>query len=114
MLDQVASTFSLVSRYCHERRTGGMYLEIERRFLATGDVRRFCLVGERIIQGYIDAAGLLKIRIWMMGSKGFLTIKGSRIGCTRQRVARMHKIVTGRIQPIQRVSLQMTLRRSLD
>jgi putative transposase len=32
----------------------------------------------------------------------------------RQRVARMHKIVTGKIQPIQRVSLPMTLRRSLD
>ena len=31
-----------------------------------------------------------------------------------QRVARMHKIVTGRIQPIQRLSLQMALLRSLD
>lgn len=60
-----------------------MHLEIERRFLATGDVRRFCLVGERIVQGYIHAAGLLKIRIRIMGSKGFLTIKGPRVGCTR-------------------------------
>jgi hypothetical protein len=32
----------------------------------------------------------------------------------RQRVARMHKIVTDRIYSIQRVSLQMILRRSLD
>jgi hypothetical protein len=41
-----------------------------------------------------------------------LTERGD--GVRRQRVARMHKIVTDRIYSIQRVSLQMILRRSLD
>ena len=41
-------------------------------------------------------------------------ISDAKVLTGRRRVARMHKIVTGRSQPIQRVSLQMILRRSLD
>jgi len=63
-----------------------MAIEIERRFLVHQDVSSFCIFGQRIVQGYISAGGTTKIRIRVMGSKGFLTIKSKRVGCARTEI----------------------------
>jgi CYTH domain-containing protein len=60
-----------------------MAIEIERRFLAHRRVLEFCTFGQRIVQGYISAGGAVKMRIRVVGSKGFLTIKSKRVGCAR-------------------------------
>jgi len=58
-----------------------MAIEIERRFLVHQDVSGFYIFGQRIVQGYISAGGTAKMRIRVVGSKGFLTIKSKRVGC---------------------------------
>jgi CYTH domain-containing protein len=60
-----------------------MSLEIERRFIVTGDVRHLCRDGDRIIQGYLPADGPQTVRVRLRGDTGFLTIKGPRQGCVR-------------------------------
>jgi adenylate cyclase len=65
-----------------------MAIEIERRFLVHQDVSGFCIFGQRIVQGYIPAGGTAKIRIRVVGSKGFLTIKSKRVGCARTEIER--------------------------
>ena len=63
-----------------------MAIEIERRFLVHQDISGFCIFGQRIVQGYISAGGTAKIRIRVVGSKGFLTIKSKRVGCARTEI----------------------------
>lgn len=60
-----------------------MAVEIERRFLVSRDVSRLCRNGERIVQGYLPATGQQTVRVRVVGSRGYLTIKGKRTGCSR-------------------------------
>lgn len=60
-----------------------MAIEIERRFLVHQDISRLCVFGQRIVQGYMPAGGTAKIRIRVVGARGYLTIKGDRVGSSR-------------------------------
>jgi CYTH domain-containing protein len=73
-----------------------MAIEIERRFLVHQDVSGFCIFGQRIVQGYMPAGGTAKIRIRVAGSKGFLTIKGKRVGNSRTELEREISVATAR------------------
>ncbi|HMA98315.1 MAG TPA: CYTH domain-containing protein [Wenzhouxiangella sp.] len=54
-----------------------MALEIERKFLVTGDFRAHVSSSTRMIQGYLCAEPERTVRIRLAGEQGFLTIKGS-------------------------------------
>lgn len=62
-----------------------MPLEIERKFLVTGDFKSLAYAHSRIRQGYICSGGGKTVRIRMRDDKGFLTIKGpsNRDGMSR-------------------------------
>jgi adenylate cyclase len=58
-------------------------VEIERKFLVTGDGWRAAIVrSQRMRQGYL-AAGAVQVRIRRVEDEAFLTIKGNRQGISR-------------------------------
>lgn len=62
-----------------------MGLEIERKFLVTGDYKRSVYKSEEIIQGYLSSNPQRTVRVRIKGDKAYLTIKGlsSGSGLTR-------------------------------
>ena len=62
-----------------------MPLEIERKFLVSGDFRPFVIESSRIVQGYLCSSSGKTVRIRIRGEKGFLTIKGPTLpgSCSR-------------------------------
>jgi len=53
-----------------------MALEIERKFLITGDFRPFVFKSVRITQGYLSSMPERTVRVRIQDEKGFITIKG--------------------------------------
>ena len=53
-----------------------MALEIERKFLVTGEFRHQAYHHSRILQGYICSGNGRTVRVRIRDDKGFLTIKG--------------------------------------
>ena len=53
-----------------------MALEIERKFLITGDFKTESYQATRITQGYLSSVPERTVRVRVKGEKGFLTIKG--------------------------------------
>lgn len=53
-----------------------MPLEIERKFLVTGDYKAFATSSSHIRQGYILSGGGRTVRVRLRDNRGFLTIKG--------------------------------------
>lgn len=51
-------------------------MEIERKFLVSGDFKPFVNKSFRITQGYLCSAPERTVRVRVKGCKGFLTIKG--------------------------------------
>lgn len=60
-----------------------MAIEIERKFLVTGNGWRSLAVGTPYRQGYIAAGVGRTVRVRVAGDRGYLTIKGPRIGHSR-------------------------------
>lgn len=62
-----------------------MPLEIERKFLVTGEYKSLAYAHSRISQGYICSGGGRTVRVRIRDDKGFLTIKGpsDRAGISR-------------------------------
>lgn len=62
-----------------------MPLEIERKFLVTGEYKSLAYASSRIRQGYICSGGGRTVRVRIRGDKGYLTIKGpsNRVGMSR-------------------------------
>ena len=59
-----------------------MAIEIERKFLVTGDAWRTA-PGTRYSQGYLNRDKARTVRVRVAGDQGFLTIKGVSVGATR-------------------------------
>lgn len=57
-----------------------MALEIEKKFLVTGDFKKDSIKATRITQGYLSSVPERTVRVRIKGDKGFITIKG--IGST--------------------------------
>ena len=53
-----------------------MALEIERKFLVTGNYRAAARSSQRIVQGYLSSVPERTVRVRIRGDQGFLTIKG--------------------------------------
>lgn len=53
-----------------------MSCEIERKFLVKGDFKKNVVSSTRIVQGYLSSVPERSVRIRMMGTKGFVTVKG--------------------------------------
>jgi CYTH domain-containing protein len=51
-------------------------VEIERKFLVSGDFRQYVVSSKRIIQGYLCADSGRTVRIRIAGEKAYITIKG--------------------------------------
>lgn len=60
-----------------------MALEIERKFLVTGDQWRSMAPGVRYSQGYLPTRDQVTVRVRLAGDQGYLTIKGPTHGTTR-------------------------------
>ena len=60
-----------------------MPLEIERKFLVTGNDWRHPDAGTRIRQGYLSSDRERTVRVRLAGKQGWLTIKGPSDGATR-------------------------------
>lgn len=60
-----------------------MALEIERRFLVTGDQWQPGAVAASVVQGYLSTSPGRVVRVRLTGGQGFLTIKGPSAGPTR-------------------------------
>ena len=60
-----------------------MGIEIERKFLLTGDEWRKLAQGVYYRQGYLNSAKERTVRVRTINDKGFLTIKGITVGVTR-------------------------------
>ena len=62
-----------------------MSLEIERKFLVTGEFIQFAYKSERITQAYLSSNSSRSVRIRRKGDKAYITIKGksSEDGTTR-------------------------------
>ncbi|NJR64687.1 MAG: CYTH domain-containing protein [Leptolyngbyaceae cyanobacterium CRU_2_3] len=60
-----------------------MAIEIERKFLVTGDDWRTLAIGTVYRQGYIVSGNGRTVRVRIAGDQGYLTIKGSAIGISR-------------------------------
>jgi adenylate cyclase len=60
-----------------------MAAEIERKFLVKGDSWRKLAQGSRYVQGYISTAKQATVRVRIVGSQGYLTIKGATVQYTR-------------------------------
>jgi adenylate cyclase len=53
-----------------------MPLEIERKFLVTGDYKAAAFAHEEIVQGYLSSVPERTVRVRIKGEKAYLTIKG--------------------------------------
>ena len=53
-----------------------MSLEIERKFLVTGDFKQEAFSALRITQGYLSSVPERTVRVRIKGDKGYITIKG--------------------------------------
>jgi adenylate cyclase len=53
-----------------------MAQEIERKFLVTGEFKKFVKKETRIVQGYLSSVPERTVRVRVKGDKGFITIKG--------------------------------------
>jgi adenylate cyclase len=60
-----------------------MAAEIERKFLVNGDSWRKLAQGSRYVQGYISTAKQATVRVRIVGTQGYLTIKGATVQYTR-------------------------------
>lgn len=60
-----------------------MGLEIERKFMVTGDSWRAGASGTFYRQGYLCLDTARTVRVRLAGSRGFLTVKGASSGCSR-------------------------------
>ncbi|HOT28563.1 MAG TPA: CYTH domain-containing protein [Candidatus Ozemobacteraceae bacterium] len=60
-----------------------MGIEIERKFLVTGDAWRTGARGVFYRQGYLSTAKERTVRVRIAGDRGFLTIKGESSGAAR-------------------------------
>jgi len=60
-----------------------MGMEIEKKFLLTGDAWRNLAQGVHYRQGYLSSIKERIVRVRTIGEKGFLTIKGITTGATR-------------------------------
>lgn len=60
-----------------------MAIEIERKFLVIGDSWRSLAEGQVYRQGYIPTQDKTTVRVRVVGSQGYLTIKGQSTGMTR-------------------------------
>ncbi len=60
-----------------------MGIEIERKFLVTGDEWRQSACGTRYCQGYLSTTKERTVRVRTVAEKGFLTIKGITTGASR-------------------------------
>lgn len=60
-----------------------MFQEIERKFLVKGDFKADAVQSVEIMQGYLCKDNGLTVRVRIKGDKGFLTIKGRRMGISR-------------------------------
>ncbi|OUL37381.1 adenylate cyclase [Nostoc sp. T09] len=60
-----------------------MAKEIERKFLVSGDSWRKLAEGSLFIQGYISTAKQATVRVRIVGTQGYLTIKGLNVKYSR-------------------------------
>lgn len=60
-----------------------MSLEIERKFLVSGDAWQSRAEGQPCVQGYIPASSACGVRVRILGNQGYLTLKGPSHGCER-------------------------------
>lgn len=60
-----------------------MAKEIERKFLVVGDIWRKLAMGTRYRQGYLSTVKERTVRVRIIDSKAFLTVKGPTEGATR-------------------------------
>ena len=60
-----------------------MSKEIERKFLVVGNSWKKDPVGVLFRQGYLNSAKERTVRVRTIADKGFLTVKGLTVGCTR-------------------------------
>ena len=51
-------------------------MEIERKFLVTGEYKKQAVRSFRIVQGYLSSVTGRTVRIRIKGEKGFITVKG--------------------------------------
>jgi adenylate cyclase len=60
-------------------------LEIERKFLVSGEFKSLAAESTRIVQGYLSSVPGRTVRVRIKGDKGFITVKGisSASGATR-------------------------------
>lgn len=54
-----------------------MALEIERKFLVTGEYKSLASKSTRIIQGYLSSVPERTVRVRIKGEQGYITIKGA-------------------------------------
>jgi adenylate cyclase len=73
-----------------------MKVEIERKFLVTGDEWRTGSVPVRIVQGYLSRDPDRIVRIRLQGEEAFLTVKGRADGITRAEIEFSIPIESGR------------------
>lgn len=69
-----------------------MSIEIERKFLVTGEFKKFAHNKSRIIQGYICSLKGKTVRVRIRDEKGYLTIKGPSLYGTMGRYEFEHTI----------------------
>ncbi|HCY63320.1 MAG TPA: adenylate cyclase [Oxalobacteraceae bacterium] len=60
-----------------------MAIEIERKFLVTGDAWKRAAVGVLYRQGYLSTDKARTVRVRIAGERAFITIKGMAIGIAR-------------------------------
>lgn len=61
-----------------------MAVEIERKFVVTGDSWRDQVTSAtRIVQGYLASTGRLTLRVRIKGERAYLTVKGTTSGISR-------------------------------
>jgi adenylate cyclase len=60
-----------------------MAQEIERKYLLQGDSWRELSIGSVYCQGYIPTKNQVTVRVRIVGQKGYLTIKGPSVECSR-------------------------------
>ena len=53
-----------------------MAVEIERKFLVTGDFSGEVTSSSRIVQGYLASSPAVTVRVRVYGDKGYMTVKG--------------------------------------
>lgn len=54
-----------------------MALEIERKFLVSGNFKKDTYLAERIVQGYLSSVPERTVRVRIRGERGYLTVKGA-------------------------------------